>query len=121
MLLALYDGALFATQHSEQAVRQGDAAKLARDQPHAQRLITELIAGVDVEQGELAKNVHRLLMFCLMQTTGQSAEEWASAVSILRQLREAFMQIRDEATRLEHSGQIPRLGHDPVDATLAIG
>ncbi len=121
MLLALYDGALFATQHAKQAVRQGDATALARHQPHSQRLITELIAGVDVEQGELARNVHRLLMFCLMQTTGRSAEEWAAAVSILKQLREAFMQIRDEAARMEHSGQIPKLDFDSVDETLAIG
>ncbi len=121
MLLALYDAALFATHHAEQSIRQGDTAALARDQPRSQRLITELLAGVDVEQGELARNIHLLLMFCLMQTTGKSAEEWAAAVSILGQLREAFMQIRDEATQLEHAGRIPRLGLGTGEATLAVG
>lgn len=121
MLLALYDGAMFATQQAERAIRTGDQASLTREQPHAQRLITELMAGVDVEQGELASNVHKLLTFCLIQATGQSAEEWASAVSILTQLREAFAQIRDEAVRLEQSGQIPKLDDSTLEETLAVG
>lgn len=120
MLLALYDGSLFAVQHALQAIQVGKQDKLITHRHRAQRLITELLAGVDAEQGELANNVYRLLMFCLMQTTESTADEWKSVASILQQLRDAFAEIRDEAARLEQIGQIPKLGHDTAELTLAI-
>lgn len=120
MLLALYDAAVFASEHAVEAIHMGHQDKLISQRHRAQRLITELLAGVDAEQGEMANNVYRLLMFSLMQTTGSSVGEWKSVASILQQLRDAFAEIRDEAARLEQTGQIPALGHDPPELTLAI-
>ena len=121
MLLALYDATQFAVEHGQQAIQTGNDKSLIEYRFRAQRLITELMSGVDTEQGELPENVHRLLMFCLMQTSGQTEEEWASAVSILTELKEAFRTIRDQAVQLEKSGSIPALNQNAPAPTLAVG
>lgn len=121
MLLALYDAAVFAVEHGQQAIQNQNDKSLIEYRFRAQRLITQLIAGVDVEQGELPQNVHRLLTFCLMQICGSTNEEWASAVSTLSQLKDAFREIRDQAVQWEQTGQIPPLEMGVSDQTLAVG
>jgi len=121
MLLALYDASLSAVEQGHQAMRQRDEESLIKHRFRAQRLITELIAGVDTEQGEVPQNVHRLLTFCLMQICGRAEAEWASAAATLKSLQEAFRAIRDQAVELEQAGRIPQLAMSVPDQTLAVG
>ncbi len=121
MLLALYDATLFAVEHGVQAIQAANEKSLIEYRFRSQRLITELLSGVDTEQGELPENVHRLLMFCLMQTCGESEEEWSSAASIIAELKGAFRTIRDQAVQLEQSGSIPALNQLAADRTCAVG
>lgn len=121
MLLALYDATLFAVERGYEAATAADSKSLLKDRHRTQRLLAELLDGVDVEQGELARNVHRLLTFCLMQTCTADAHDWAACRSILSTLRDAFRDIREQAVALEQSRQIPPLGQTLFEETLAVG
>lgn len=121
MLLALYDATLFALEHGQAAVQSNDQAALLKYRFRSQRLISELMGGVDREQGELPGNVYRLLMFALMQTSGTTEEAWASAIAVISQLQTAFREIRDQAVQLERNGQIPPLGANASEEMLAVG
>lgn len=121
MLIALYDATLFAVEQGLQAIREEDQPSLIQHRFRAQRLISQLIVGVDLEQGELPQNIHRLLTFCLMQICGGSNEEWTAAISTLSELKQAFDEIRDHAVEMEKSGQIPALDMGMSEQFLAVG
>ena len=69
---------------------------------HAQDIITELLVGLDYEQGgEIARNLSRLYNFSLRQLIGINSREdtraYDSVIHIMAELRDAYEQIRDKA------------------------
>ncbi|MBX3440676.1 MAG: hypothetical protein KF861_24510, partial [Planctomycetaceae bacterium] len=84
-------------------------------------LIAELMDGVDAENGDLPRNVQRLLGFCLSRVAANGEAEWSAAGSILTQLRDSFRAIRDQAVQLEQSGEIPPIDLGMPEMTLAVG
>jgi flagellin-specific chaperone FliS len=71
-----------------------------------QKMILGLYAGIDLEAGEVATNVARLLQFIMDQTV---AKNFAAALRIANQLRDTYVAIQDEVEQLEEAGQLPRL------------
>lgn len=121
MLLALYDASLTAVEAGLAKAQAGDQNSLVDSRFRAQRLIAELISGIDAERGELPRNIQRLLAYCLDQICGETEPQWAAAARVLTQLRDSFRAIRDEAVQLEQTGQIPPLELASSDLVLAVG
>lgn len=68
---------------------------------HAQDIITELLVGLDYEQGgEIARNLSRLYNFSLRRLIGvnsrESSDVYDIVIHIMGELKDAYEQIRDK-------------------------
>jgi flagellin-specific chaperone FliS len=111
MLLALYDGAILRLEQAHDALLRGDAAEAAPHRLRAQRIVVELLSGLNVEQGDVPRNLHRLYIFASRAIGVGSPAQLEGALKVFRTLRDGLLEVRDEAVALERCGAIP-----PVDA-----
>ncbi len=107
MLLALYNASIDRVQRALEAHRNHDALSMKRETLHAERMVVELLSGLDLNHGEIAEHLQSLFLFVLKQLAEGSQQELESARTILTSLRDGFAAIRDEAVELERSGVIP--------------
>jgi flagellin-specific chaperone FliS len=107
MLLALYDGAVSRLEEAGDALSKDDAAAAAPALLRAQRIVVELLAGIDLRYGDVPQNLQRLYAFVLVSIGVGTASEVAGALEVLRTLREGLIEVRAEAVALERSGAIP--------------
>lgn len=109
MLILIYDQAVSALHQGASLLEQDRKSELA---PHKLRALKTLLAiadGLNLEQGDLPKQVLRLIVFALDQINTESAEFWRSAESVISTLREGFLEIQDQARKDEYEGRIPAL------------
>lgn len=107
LLLALYDGALARLSKAEMALTNGDVPVATPYLCKAQLIVTELAAGVRLDVDEqMGTNMLRLYEFVVHELKTPRLENVRNAKKILTTLREGFDGIRDEANRLEKSGQL---------------
>ena len=102
----MYDGAIERLEQASDALTGGDAPAAAPLLLRAQRIVVELLDGVDMGYGDLSQNLQRLYVFVLQSIGAGSASQVTGALQVLRTLREAFLEIRAEAVALERSGAI---------------
>lgn len=79
---------------------------------HAQDIVTELLVGLDYERGgEISINLSRLYNFILRQLIGinsrQDVAVYDPLIKILSELRDAWVQIRQEAKPSDVAGAVP--------------
>lgn len=110
MLLALYNAAIDDVGRALEARRNGDELTSKREALHAERLVVELLSGLDLNHGAIAEQLQSLFLFVLKQLADGSQPQLESAIQILSSLRDGFLAIRDEAIELERSGVIPPAG-----------
>lgn len=118
-LLALYDGAIERLEQAAEALSDDGSATAAPALLRAQRIVVELLGGVDLNYGELSQNLERLYIFVLLAIGSGSAGDIAGALRVMRTLREAHLEIRAEAVELERSGRVP--GVESIRGLRAIG
>lgn len=107
LLLALYDGALTRLGKAEMALTNGDVPVATPYLCKAQLIVTELAAGVRLDVDEqMGTNMLRLYEFVVHELKTPRLENVRNAKKILTTLREGFEGIREEANRLEKSGQL---------------
>jgi flagellar biosynthetic protein FliS len=107
LLLALYDGALERLDKAEAALRAGDQATAVPLLARAQLIVTALASGVRVDVNEeMGTNMLRLYDFVVRELAVPQVERIGNARKVLRDLREGFEAIREEANDLERKGQI---------------
>ena len=109
LLIALYDKTLQTLATGIEALQAEDKAGFESERITAYRCIVALLDGIDVEQGEVARNVQRLCMYSIRLVLDGTVEHWETAMRILRRLHDSFVQIRDQAVALELNGEIPPL------------
>jgi flagellin-specific chaperone FliS len=109
MLLLVYDKLVGALQDGVRCLETGKLSNLRTARFEVQRCITVIADGLDLNQGEVPRNIVRLCLFTVERTTGEVLEDWKSSLSVMQSVREGFSQIQDEARELEHTGQIPAL------------
>jgi flagellin-specific chaperone FliS len=119
MLLALYQGAIERLDNASSALARGATDEVTPLLAKAQLIVLELAAGVDPSVAPAGSNVPRLCEFVLHSIRSGTPEAIASAVRILRILKDGFESIRDEANTLERSGAIPPAGQTALVLTLA--
>ena len=107
LLLALYDGALARLAKAEMALTNGDVPVATPYIAKAQLMVTELAAGVRTDvDAEMGTNMLRLYEFVTHQLRTPRLGNVKTAVKILTTMREGFEGIREEANRLERSGEL---------------
>ncbi|MEZ6064993.1 MAG: hypothetical protein R3B90_04645 [Planctomycetaceae bacterium] len=108
MLLAIYDATLAKLREGLRIARaQGDVPPAMRLESH--KLLLTLLEGVNVESGDAARNIERLLTWCLSLVATSDAAAWQAAHDVVETLHAAFVEIEDEARQLERLGVIPPL------------
>jgi flagellin-specific chaperone FliS len=118
-LLALYDGAIERLEQAVDALASDRSSAAAPALLRAQRIVVELLGGVNRGYGELAQNLERLYIFVLLAIGSRSAADVAGALRVMRTLRDEHLEIRAEAAELERSGKIP--GVEAIRGLRAIG
>lgn len=106
LLLALLNGGIDRIEAAKELQGQGNETELLSTLLRAQRIVTELIGGLDTSFCELPSNLQRLYIFVLHALTA-SPPEFDSALQVLRTLRQAMEGIRAEANAMERNGEIP--------------
>ena len=107
LLLALYDGAIARLTKAEMALTNGDAPVAAPYLAKAQLIVSELAAGVRPEVDEaMGTNVLRLYEFVVNHLRTPRLANVRTAKGLLTTLREGFEAVREEANRLEQSGEL---------------
>jgi flagellar biosynthetic protein FliS len=107
LLLALYDGALTRLNKAEMALTNGDIPVATPYISKAQLIVCELAAGVRLDVDEqMGTNMLRLYEYVVNELRTPRLENLQNAKHILTTLREGFEGIREEANRLERSGQL---------------
>ena len=111
LLLALYDGALARLGKAEMALTNGDVPVATPYMAKAQVIVSELAAGVRVEvDEEMGTNMLRLYEFVTHELRTPRLANVRTATKILTTMREGFEGIREEANRLERSGELVTAG-----------
>ncbi len=106
LLIKVYDRTIAYLELAEESHRNGEQSLVLDRQMRVQKMILGLYAGIDLEAGEVATNVARLLQFIMDQTV---AKNFAAAMRIANQLRDTYVAIQDEVEQLEEAGQLPGL------------
>jgi flagellin-specific chaperone FliS len=119
LLLALYDGAIMRLEQAHDALLRGDAAEAAPHRLRAQRIVVELLSGLNLEHGDVPRNLHRLYIFASRAIGVGTPSQIDGALQVLRTLRDGLLEVRDEAVSLERCGAIPRV--DAGRSLQAIG
>jgi flagellar protein FliS len=102
LLIMLYDRLILDLMHGEEAIRHGDRA-LANDRiSHAQEIVLELRATLNMEAWDGAPGLASLYGFILTELIGanikQDAERVASCRSLLEPLRDAWREAAAAST-----------------------
>lgn len=111
MLLALIDGAIERLEKAVAALARNDRAAACALLLRSQRIVTELIAGLDFQYGQLPRQLYGLYTFVLRSIGLAGRADLNVAIRVLQVLREGFCGIRSEAIQLERSGAIPTIEH----------
>ena len=104
MLLAIYDQAIKSLEKVQEAVANHQAQDYFKHLMASQKAILAIHAGLRPDEDDIAFNIARLLHFVLQCI---ESDNFADAIKILRNLRNGFTNIQEEASRLEHQGVIP--------------
>ncbi len=103
LILMLYDGAIASLNRAAEALRQGDHVVKGQFILKAQDILLELLAGLDLEAGELAVNLQSLYLFMyrhLNEANLRKSEKHIQEVlRILGGLREAWGKAVDQVSR----------------------
>lgn len=106
LLLALYDGAIERLEQAGDALARKDDSAAAPLLLRAQRIVVELIAGLDLRYGEIPRNLQQLYAFVLHAIAVRSERQIGDALIVMRTLRDGLVEIRSEALSLERSGAV---------------
>ena len=110
LLLALYDGAIDRLERGRAAFEVNDAVSARVHVVRAQRIVAEIMAGLDMSYGEICENLLRLYSFVLSALAVGNIHEIDASLRVLRVLREGLLGIQAEAIQLERTGTIPPIG-----------
>ena len=120
MLIAIYDAAIGAIDKVLKEL-SGDGenrAVLARSQ--ALVFVGLIESGLDLSQSEvIANRIQQLCQFAEQALLDSNHDNITAARSALNNIRDAFVEIKDEATELESVGAIPPLSLENCIDTVA--
>jgi flagellin-specific chaperone FliS len=119
VILAIFDRLVGHLEKALNALRQRKAAAPTAHLAKARLAALTLAKGVNPAGGEVAANYQRLYDYLLYSLDAASVDNVEGALRVARTLREGFLQIRPEAARMEHSGEIQPLADGRTLCTSA--
>ena len=120
MLLKLYAAAVETARQGTLQIESPTGRVESSTRTHMQRIIAQLVEGLDLSQGEVPAQVQRLLLFALQSVETDDLERWSSTTRVLTTLHDAFTAIRQEAIAAERAGEIPPLNGQSRSETLSL-
>lgn len=106
LLRRVYGAALREITNARRHTLAGDAAARAKSILRAERLILEIIAGLDPSYGEIPAQVEQLCFFCLY-CLDRGGADLSAAEQVLSILADGFDEIADAVGDLERNGGLP--------------
>ncbi|WP_182868219.1 flagellar protein FliS [Rhodopirellula sp. JC639] len=116
MLLMLYDRAIESIEACEIATEAGDPALLAKHELAMRKTIMTIHAGLKPDEDEVAFNIARLLHFVMIRF---DEKDFGTCIKLLRQIRDGFAQVADQANEMERQGVIPALPETDTFESIA--
>lgn len=108
LLNRVYQATLTEIRTARKHQKAEDTAATAKAILRAQRLILEIVAGLDPSYGTIPEQVEQLCFFCLQCLDQRTTEDLQAAEHVLTILAEGFSGIVDEVRSLEAAGQLPQ-------------
>ena len=97
LVVMLYDGARRFLTQGAQAMRTRDIARANERLKRAEAIIQELLATLDMSQGEVSERLSAIYNFCRRLLTEarleQDADKIDQAIELLAELREAWAEL----------------------------
>jgi flagellar protein FliS len=107
---ALFDKAIDKLTQAQAELRRNDRPRALPLVSRAQIIVIALADGVrtDVDE-QMGTNMLRLYEFVARRLASGQVDDVEAALKVLGTLRDGFRSVRDEAVRLERSGELPAL------------
>ena len=109
MLIAVYKAAIDSIDEVIANLSAGQPHQTALARSQAIVLVGLIESGLDLSQGEIPNRIMELCGFVENSILQGKEAEIKVARKVLCNLRDGFIEIRDEATKLEDAGEIPAL------------
>ncbi len=118
MLLALYSKTIEHVQAALDNLEQGNAAQSLLHRTRAAALVVAIRSGID-PQADAQFKIDPLCEYMQLALGIGDVKHLMSTLKILKDLHEAFANVREQAVALERDGKIPPLPLAPqLDATI---
>lgn len=121
MLIAAFDGVTSRLKKAGDHIKKNEEIKAQVLLVRAQRIVCELYAGINLEYGDIPKNMRRIYLFVLSKIGLGDSLDLNAAIEAMSTIRSGFLDIRDEAVKLERSGAWQTVDHEPRTLIGAIG
>jgi flagellin-specific chaperone FliS len=119
MLVMLYARCLEHIQAILAAMDKGNRADEVIQRTRAAAIVATIRSGIVTEYGEIPQRIDQLAEFVQLALIEGDQRQLQSAETVIRKLSEGFEAIRDEATRMELTGELEPLSMDAtVDTTV---
>ena len=100
LVVMLYDGARRFLTQGAQAMRARDIARANERLKRAEAIVQELLATLDMSQGEVSERLSAIYNFCRRLLTEarleQNAEKIDQVIELLAELRDAWAEVADQ-------------------------
>ena len=109
LIIMLYDGAIKNANFAVQYMESGEIEKVHDSLIKTKNIVTELLATLNMEQGgEIAKNLKSLYSYMFSQLIEANMEKKSepvlTVIDLLKELRGAWVQIREKKKPEEKKG-----------------
>ena len=115
LIIMLYDGAIKNANFAVQYMESGEIEKVHDSLIKTKNIVTELLATLNMEQGgEIAKNLKSLYSYMFSQLIEANMEKKSepvlTVIDLLKELRGAWVQIKEKKKPEEKKGNSPGQG-----------
>lgn len=118
LLLALYDASIEALSAGAEAARRQDEAALLKHRARVQRLMVEILDGLDPRFPETTDRIRQLALFVLSCVAGGDPGKWESSARVFTTLREGYADVREDAVQFEQQQELPAAADRPALSEL---
>ncbi len=109
MLIALFDKASDLLDKIHEALENNDETQYHQQTLTFMQVMMHFRTGVDLDRGEFPQRLIRLYGFVESCVMSRDARQLDAARVIIRDLRNAYHEIRESAAAMERAGEIPSL------------
>ena len=121
MLIAAFEGTLTRLKNASALLKQKEDIKAQLLLLRCQRLICELYAGINLDYGDIPKNMKSIYLFVLNRIGLGDKLEIEAAIHVLSTIHEALVAIRPQAIEMERNNAWGGVDREVRSVVGAIG